>query len=330
MHVFYLGAPGTMGGADTEMGHTLAVWRQQGIDVTVIPTWAIDAATRRHVESVGCKVVAIGGPEHLNQVPGLPGAIVHSMCNNQLWRAYPALRAMRCRVIWSNCMTFMFPEEPAAIRACGPCDAYHFQSAFQREELEKHLIPLGYNHGMGHLIRGAFAFCSPLLPADGQGARPTDEIPFAPRPHKPGEAFVIGRLARPDPDKWSSATTGPSWPACPTPAAAALAMGWTPATRPQVRPAAALGRDVAPTENPRRRVPRPLPRHAGAQRRGPGELAADRPGGHGRRRADLVCQNAWGWREMIEDGQTGFLTNATRKWPSAWPNSPTTRTCGRR
>ena len=23
----------------------------------------------------------------------------------------------------------------------------------------------------------------------------------------------------------------------------------------------------------------------------------------------LVCQNVWGWREMIVDGQTGFLTN---------------------
>ena len=24
----------------------------------------------------------------------------------------------------------------------------------------------------------------------------------------------------------------------------------------------------------------------------------------------LVCQNAWGWKEMIEDGRTGFLTNS--------------------
>ena len=23
----------------------------------------------------------------------------------------------------------------------------------------------------------------------------------------------------------------------------------------------------------------------------------------------LVCQNQWGWREMIEDGTTGFLTS---------------------
>ncbi len=205
MHVFYLGAPGAMGGANTEMGHTIAVWRQHGIDVTVIPTWAIDAATRRQVESIGCKVVAIAGPEHLNQVPGLPGAIVHSMCNSQLWRAYPALRAMRCRVIWSNCMTFMFPEEPAAIRACGPCDAYHFQSAFQEEELERQLIPLGYNHGMGHLIPGAFDFTA---------------IPHNPPAHTPDSTFTIGRLARPDADKWSSN----HWPILarvPTPTAAA-------------------------------------------------------------------------------------------------------------
>ena len=188
MHVFYIGAPGPCGGANTEMGHTLKVWRQHGVDVTVIPTWGIGDDTRRQLESIGCKIV-LTNPDNIANVPGLAGAVVHSMCNSQFWVVYPILKQLKCRTVWSSCMTFEFGESLTAWRRHGLCDAYHFQSEFQKAELEKLLMPLGYNHGMGHLIRGAFDF---------------DAIPFKPLAHKPGEPFIIGRLARPDLDKWSS------------------------------------------------------------------------------------------------------------------------------
>ena len=85
----------------------------------------------------------------------------------------------------------------------------------QRAELEKLLLPFGYLHGQGHLIRGAFAF---------------DELPFAPAVHKPNEPFTIGRLARADIDKWSSnhwAVLG----RVPYPQRRAIVMGWTRATQ---------------------------------------------------------------------------------------------------
>ena len=314
MHVFYLGAPGAMGGANTEMGHTIAVWRQHGIAVTVIPTWAIDAATRRQVEAIGCKLVAIAGPEHLNQVPGLPGAIVHSMCNSQLWRAYPALRAMRCRVIWSNCMTFMFPEEPAAIRACGPCDAYHFQSAFQKEELERQLIPLGYNHGMGHLIPGAFDFTAiphhPCAPHAGLHLH-----------HRPA-----GPPGRRQMEFQSLADPGPR-PLRPPPRPGD---GLGAAPRPQVRGDARMGGNAGPAEDPRYGLPRPLPRHGRIERRRAGELAADWPRSDGRRRAAGLPERLGLEGDDRRTSAPASSPIATRKWPSALPNSPTTRIYDRR
>ena len=112
-------------------------------------------------------------------------------------------------------MTFLFNHETAAFREHGPADAYHFQSEFQKSELEKFLFPYGYTHDRGHLIRGAFDFKA---------------VPFAPRPHLPGEVFTIGRLSRPDTDKWSSN----HWAVLarvPYARRSAIVMGWTDATR---------------------------------------------------------------------------------------------------
>jgi hypothetical protein len=41
-----------------------------------------------------------------------------------------------------------------------------------------------------------------------RGAFDCDEFAFAPRAHRRGDRFVVGRMARPDLDKWSSNT----WP----------------------------------------------------------------------------------------------------------------------
>ena len=38
-HLFVVGYPGDVGGANTECWHTLRLWRKYGIGVTLIPTW---------------------------------------------------------------------------------------------------------------------------------------------------------------------------------------------------------------------------------------------------------------------------------------------------
>ena len=292
MHIFFLGYPGPMGGANTECWHTAKVWRQAGIDVTFIPTWGCDPATEARLAAIGCSTLHVASAEALRTLPTFAGSIVVGMCNNNVTRARQALLDLRCRLVWVNCMTFLFPDEAATWRI-RPADAYVFQSEFQKNELEKHLLPLGYNHGMGHLIRGAFAL---------------DEIPFRPLPHKPGDDFCIGRLARPDLDKWSSN----HWHILgrvPYAKRRGLAMGWNAGLERKCGQRPPWAETFPPQQIA---VPAFLARcHAmlglngGARENWPRigleAMAAGVP---------LVAQNEWGWREMIVDGETGFLTNS--------------------
>ena len=63
-----------------------------------------------------------------------------------------------------------------------------FQSRYQRDELVGQFRRFGFQERQGRIIRGAMD---------------ADEFPFQPRPHAPGEAFVVGRISRADPDKFS-------------------------------------------------------------------------------------------------------------------------------
>jgi hypothetical protein len=229
--IFQLGYPGNMGGANTECWHTVRLWREAGWDVHMIPTWGADSHWEDRLTSIGVTThhVAV---ENLETVPGLAGSIVVGMCNQHFCRTRPKptggdgsplesgvtwwnfarLRGMECRLVWVPCMTFMFPHEMSAWRQFGLPDAFMFQSEFQRQRFALTLEKFGYRPEQGHLIRGAFY---------------PDEFDFEPRRHEPGEPFVVGKLARPDLDKWSS-NHWPIYARIPYQHRRALAMGWTP------------------------------------------------------------------------------------------------------
>ena len=241
------------------------------------------------MESLGCQVADGFTAATVANVPGLAGSICHSMCNCHFWEVFGTLKTLGCKTVWSSCMTFEFPETINAIRRHGPPDAFHYQSDFQREENDKlHVAPAAPSPGV--LIRGAFDFT---------------EFPFAPRPHEPHTDFVIGRLSRPEADKWSSNL----WPiigAVPHPGRRALAMGWTLMAERKCGRPPPWATVLKPQEIP---VPEFLGRcHAmiglngGARENWPRigleAMAAGVP---------LVVQNLWGWREMIVHGETGFL-----------------------
>jgi hypothetical protein len=293
MHIFFLGYPGAMGGANTECWHTAKVWRQHGIDVTFIPTWGSDKATEDRLAEIGCPTIHVANADNLVSVPGFSGSIVVGMCNSHVMSTRGVLKDLGCKLVWVNCMTFMFENEINAFRKHGPADAYVFQSEFQRIELERILPELGYAPSQGHVIRGAFAF---------------DEIHFAPRSHTPGEEFVVGRLARPDMDKWSSN----HWnilARVPYGQRRAFAMGWTAALDRKCGQKPPWAETFMPQQIPAQdflnRCHAMLGLNGGARENWPRigleAMAAGVP---------LVCQNQWGWREMIEDGRTGFLTNS--------------------
>lgn len=293
MHVFFMGYPGAMGGANTECWHTAKVWRKAGIEVTFIPTWNSDPATEARLAAIGCKTLHVGNADSLVNVRGLAGSIVVGMCNANYHRAMGVLRRLGCKLVFSNCMTFCFAEEMQAYRRHGLPHAMHFQSDFQARELARILAPFGYDASTGHVIRGAFAF---------------DEIPYAPRTHETNTEFVIGRLARTDTDKWSSN----HWnilARVPYKHRRGLAMGWHRHLDKKCGPKPSWAETFAPQQIP---VPDFLGRcHAmlglngGARENWPRigleAMAAGVP---------IVAQNEWGWKEMIVDGETGFLTNS--------------------
>ena len=82
MHLFVCGYPSDIGGANTELWHTVKLWRRFGVDVTLIPTWKADATWRARLDAIGCRTCETN-PDDLENVPGLARRVVVSMCNTR-------------------------------------------------------------------------------------------------------------------------------------------------------------------------------------------------------------------------------------------------------
>ena len=163
--------------------------RGAGIHVHVIPTWHAQPDWKARLQAILVHTHQVAGAANLASVPGLRGSTVVSFCNGEFLEHAATFRSLGCRIIWVNCMTWIFPKEIAHYEKFGPFDGYVFQSEYQRQELFPKLAAYGVAEDRCRLIRGAFAF---------------DEFPFRPLRHCPREPFVFGRIARPDLDKWSS------------------------------------------------------------------------------------------------------------------------------
>jgi hypothetical protein len=289
--VFVLGAPNSVGGANTELWHTLRLWRRHGLTPQLIPGERMNRSWRTRCEQLGCIIHDHPVPEGLPNIPGLARGIVISFCNRRFIEATAVLRRLECRLIWVNCMTWISPQEHEQYRRHGPFDHYVFQSEFQRDELAPRLQPDGYRPAQGHLIRGAFDI---------------EEFPFRPLAHAADAPFVVGRISRPDPDKFHRNTW--SMYAAISPLVRARAMAWDrrieaklgpPPPWAECRPAAA--------ESPQEFLGRlhcMIQVNGGARENWPRSgLEAMATG------VPIVAQNAWGWREMLIHGKTGFLAD---------------------
>jgi hypothetical protein len=289
MRVFLMGYPGDLGGACTEAWHTILLWREMNLNVHLIPTWQPDTAWKAKLDALGC-TTHLATPESLDRVPGLAGSPVVGMCNAEFIESAPRLRALGCPLVWANCMTFLFPNEIEFYKQHGPMEAMLFQSEFQRSELEPQLAQYGYQPASGHLIRGAFDL---------------SEWKCDPRPHGKGEEFFVGRLARPDLDKWSSNTLA-IYERIQYRSKRAILLGVDERTRGKIGNPPWWADYLRPMAIPVREFYSRLhclaPINGGARenwpRAGLEAMAAGVP---------VVAQNDWGWKEMIVHGETGFL-----------------------
>ena len=287
-HVFVSGYPSDIGGANTELWHTVKLWRRFGLAVTLIPTWRADPHWRARLDEIGCRTVE-SNPDDLQNVPRLAGSVVVSMCNTKFLAAAERFRELGCRIVWLGCMNWLFPQERLHYRACGAFDRHVFQSRHQHDQLAPQLRKFGYVDARGCIIRGAFD---------------AEEFPFRPLPHAAGEIFTIGRLSRPSADKFSP-RTWEIYGRVPHPIQAKV-LGWADEVRSRLgRPprwaqclsaAAQTPQDFLATLH--------AMVHANAQavenwpRVALEAMAAGVP---------VVAENRGGWREMIRHGRTGYL-----------------------
>jgi hypothetical protein len=297
MQIFVVGYPSDLGGADTELWHVLKLWRRRQWDVTLIPTWQCDPIWQNKCSLLGIKTADVRSPDQLCEVPGLRGGRVVSFCNGEFLKEAGRFRDLGCRIIWVGCMTWLFDAERRHYEAYGPFDAYVFQSEYQKDSLFRELAGFGVDDAHCVLIRGALD---------------VDEFPFAPRPHEAGDEFVIGRLARPDPSKWSVETWAAFGDVQYSPLRARL-MGWSGNVEAKLGPPPRWAEVLPPCAEKAGVFLASLhcliSMNGGAAENWPRVgLEAMATG------VPVIADNQWGWREMIVHGETGFLANSVQEF----------------
>ena len=289
--LFVIGYPGDVGGANTECWHAVKLWREFGVEVTLVPTWKSTPKWRDRLTGIGCRTIQVE-PGRLDEVPGLHGATVVSFCNSHFLRNANRFRSLGCKIVWVGCMNWLFAEERKHYRRHGPFDRYVFQSEYQKSELMPRLAKFGVKPDRCHLIRGAFAW---------------NEYPFRPLTHAPGEPFVVGRISRAAKDKFS----GETWEIYRRighPIRARL-MAWDGQVRKKVGEppewAECLAAQAESAEEFLGKLHCMMQVNGGASenwpRSGLEAMACGVP---------VVAENRWGWREIIRHGRTGFLADS--------------------
>jgi len=293
--LFVIGYPGPVGGACTELWHTLKLWRRFGCEVHLIPTWGKPRDDwRQRCDAIGC-ITHLANPnrDELEAIPGLAGGVVVSFCNDLFLCEAKLFRAMGCKIIWSPCMNWLFDQERRHYALFGPFDAYHCQSEYQRKVLTPTLAQYGVPAARVHRIAGAFD---------------PEEFSFAPRPRSPGEPFTIGRVSRGSIDKWSTNT----WPILARvnyPRIKYRAMGWNEQIAQQIgKPpsyAECLPLEAEPVDQFFASLHCYCQLNGKAQenwpRAGLEAMAAGVP---------IVVEARGGWPEMIEHRRTGFCCSS--------------------
>jgi hypothetical protein len=205
-HLFVIGYPSDIGGANTELWHTVKLWRRFGLGVTLVPTAEPDPKWRTRLDAIGCRTAddlrfmiydcrlksdsASHKSEIINHKSPVPPVVV-AFCNERFLAAADSFRELGCRIVWLGCMNWLFPTERLHYARRGCFDRHVFQSRYQRAQLVPQLRRFGFRDEQGAVIRGAFD---------------ATEFPFRPRPHAPSETFTIGRISRAAADKFSPQT----------------------------------------------------------------------------------------------------------------------------
>lgn len=186
MHIYVIGYPSSRGGANTELWHTLKLWRFHGVEITLVPSWSTSKDWRDRTSAIGCRHYTDGLKIRRDDLHLPDGSVAIAFCRDQFIVSRQWLQ--NCRLIYVPCMSaWREPIETLCHQEFGPYDAYVFQSEYQRSCLQPIIERYGKDFHES-VIRGAFD---------------VRDFPYSPLPHINGCPFVIGRLSRHDPRKFS-------------------------------------------------------------------------------------------------------------------------------
>ncbi len=280
--IYVFGYPGPYGGANSELGHVVALWRKYGVDVTLIPSWKETKQYRQRLDAIGCHTLTMTARDL-----ALPDdSIVVSFCNTVFVKMAHRLR--KCRLVWVPCMTYLLDVEKTYYKNYGPFAATVFHSQYQRDMLLPQLRQYDVTPEQCHLIRGALDI---------------DEFPYHPRARQSDDPLVIGRLSRSDPKKFSPDT----WSICDAvPNTRIRLMGWDTTVRGKIgnppENAEIMAKGTESSVEFLQSLHLMLQANDDAienwPRTGLEAMATGVP---------VVVDNRGGWPEMVQHGRTGML-----------------------
>ena len=199
--LYWFNWPSHVGGADTKFVHLLALLAGE-YEITVVPNgpkYLAGEVWRDYLASLGVRVAL------MEELPSRVEGWAVSLCNKAFFGEGLAAEMKRrgARVAWSNEMMWHFEGELAAVRN-GLVDRVMYVSPAQREILEP-----GYRAGKEAMdapdaLGGAIprTRAAPLeWTMAGNWIAPA-AFPFRQRGLPSESPFTIGRLSRPDPDKF--------------------------------------------------------------------------------------------------------------------------------
>jgi glycosyltransferase involved in cell wall biosynthesis len=202
--LYWFNWPSHVGGADTKFVHLLTLLGSE-FEITVVPN---DPKSLESVEWRACLDRLGIRVSLLDDLPARLEGWAVALCNGPFLKAGMAKEMKRrgARIAWSNEMMWHFEGEIEAVRS-GLIDRLMYVSPTQRAALEP-----GYLNGnmtTGSNIETGLEFG--LLTGHGAEALPwvmtgnwidPAAFPFRLREGTPVRPFTLGRLSRPDPDKF--------------------------------------------------------------------------------------------------------------------------------
>ncbi len=279
--IHVIGNLGGLGGARTELWHSLRLWRRGGIDVML---WTVEPPTKAWREAacnLGMEVREVG---HRHEPPA--GSLVVGWCESMFWILHEAMKARDCRTVWVGCMT-----EPSITERVErqTADMHVYQSLAQRERMMLWHTKQGATEPPSRLIRGAFDL---------------ELFPWRPQSRDPDGTFTVGMLARDDPRKWPADL----WEVYGRLAVAGLrarVMGVEESVRRRIGPPPSWADVLSPEAEPTA----PFIRSLDCMFVPPVEVVENWPRVGLEAMAcgvPVVVHRRGGWREMIDNTETGF------------------------